>query len=91
MNADRLALISALFSVIASGASAETATGRITFIASDRQQLMLDSKYVYAVRTRVDLSSIGVANRVKMNWDKRNGKNVITTIAMAPLTIASYG
>jgi hypothetical protein len=52
---------------------------------------MLDSKYMYAVRTRVDLSSIGVANRVKMNWDKRNGKNVITTIAMAPLTIASYG
>lgn len=66
-----------------------TTTGRITYISSHRDRLMLNNSEMYGVEPGIDLSSIAVADRVKIRWEKGDGQNVITAIALAPLTAAA--
>ncbi|HWF67945.1 MAG TPA: hypothetical protein VN670_11600 [Acidobacteriaceae bacterium] len=86
-----VAMFAALACLIAGGASAATATGRITYITPDRQQLMLDNSDMYLVSPAVDLSSVAIADRVRINWDKKGGKDVITSLVKAPLAPAVSG
>jgi len=89
MAVKRLATCAALSSLVINSALAASATGRITYMASDGHQLMLDNSDMYAVGPAVDLSSVGVADRVKVDWDRQGGENVITRMVKAPLTPSS--
>ena len=91
MNVKCVAAFAALSCLIAGSASAATATGRITYMAPDRHQLMLDSSDMYAVNPSVDISTVGIADRVRITWDKMGGEDVITNLVKAPLTPPATG
>jgi hypothetical protein len=75
----------------AGGACAATTTGRITYMTPDRRQLMLNNSDIYTVNAAVDLSSVAIADRVRINWDRKGGEDVITSLVKAPLTEAAAG
>lgn len=75
----------------AGGACAATAIGRITYMSPDRRQLMLDNSDLYAASAALDLSSVAVADRVRINWDRKGGEDVITSLVKAPLTGTAAG
>ena len=85
MTTKCVAALTAWACLIASGASAATATGRITYITPDRQRLMLDNSDMYVVSPAVDLSSVAVADWVRINWDKKGREDVITSLVKTPL------
>lgn len=84
MTIRHAAAIAALLSLTAGGASAATATGRITYISSDGHQLMLDSNDLYAAGTNLDLSSVAVGNLVRLTWENRAGERLATAVSKAP-------
>ena len=86
-----IAALAVLASLAGGSAFAATTTGRITFIAPDRHQLMLDNSDMYRIGPRVDMSSAGVADRVRINWDKEGEEAVITSLVKAPLTPGATG
>jgi len=87
----RVATFAALSSLIADGASTATVTGRITNMASDHHQLMLANSDMCAVSAAVDISSVPVADRVKVNWDRKGEEDVIASLVKAPLMPAASG
>ena len=91
MAKDRVSGFVAFFCLIAGGAHAATATGRITYMAPDGHQLMLDNSDMYLVGPTVNISSVAIADRVPINWDRQGGESVITSLVKAPLTPAATG
>lgn len=91
MAMNRTAAFAALFCLIAGGASAATATGRITYIPPDRYQLMLDNSDMYVVGPAADMSSVAVADRVRIRWDRKGSGEVITSLTKVPLSPAVAG
>lgn len=91
MTKYRMAALAALFCLVGGGAWAATATGRITYIAADQHHLMLDNSDMYRIGAKVDMSSVGVADRVRIDWDKQGAEDVITSLVKAPLTPGATG
>jgi hypothetical protein len=91
MSVKCVAALAAFSCLIPGSVSAATTTGRITYMALDRHQLMLDNSDMYVVSPAVDLSSVAVADRVRINWDKKGGEDVITSLVKAPLTGTATG
>jgi hypothetical protein len=80
-------MVGALLSLLyGSAAWAETATGRVTYISPDRQQLILDSNDVYSAGAQGVLSKVAVADRVKIAFEKHGAQRIIGAAALAPLT-----
>ena len=46
---------------------------------------------MYAVGPTADLSSVAVADRVKVNWDRKGGEDMITSLVKAPQIPAASG
>jgi len=90
MNVQLAAVVVPIVLLIAGSALAATATGRVTYIAPDRE-IMLDNSDMYAVSPSVNLSSVAVADRVKVKWIKKNGKDVIINLDKTPLKDAAAG
>lgn len=86
-----MAGLAALACLASGSAFANTATGRITYIAPDRRQLMLDNSDMYGVAPSLDLSGVSVADRVRINWQKQGEEDVITSLIKAPLTPGASG
>ena len=60
-------------------------------MAPDRHQLMLDNSDMYVVSPAVDISSVAVADRVRINWDKEERGRRDHQLVKAPLTGTATG
>jgi hypothetical protein len=65
--------------------AAEPTVGRITYMDTATRQLMLDNAYMYKVAPTVDISSIAVAERVKLGLTGKEPERVIAQITPQPL------
>ncbi|HVZ27573.1 MAG TPA: hypothetical protein VG798_02865 [Rhizomicrobium sp.] len=63
---------------------AATVKGWITYIALNKQELLLGSTDMYAVAPNVDLSSVAIGDQVQLNVESRGGRKVVTRVTKVP-------
>lgn len=65
---------------LSSGAKAETATGRITYLDMGTHRLMLDNSEMYAIAPDIPPTGLDVGRLVTVEVTKRGDTRVITKV-----------